>query len=187
MSAASFWRMEICRGDRLLQIRRSSYHDVLKVSDCCQAANVSSIQTYIINADRVIFIRRRPLARVPKGPSLKVVRCSVCSRALQDSCLFCSLQCKLDATDAGTAASGTLSDASSEPSAVTTVELPVTPQPESSPGANPVPCLTASFTRKRSKTVQYKWSAPLNITRSPAGLAHRSGRRKSKPHRAPLL
>ncbi len=75
--------------------------DVLKVSDVSRAANVSSIQTYVINNDRVIFIRRRPLARIPKGPSLKVVRCSVCSRALQDNCLFCSLQCKLDATDAG--------------------------------------------------------------------------------------
>lgn len=50
---------------------------------------------YTINSSKVIFLRRRPQPRPPKG-AVGASLCSVCSRHLQDVSQFCSLQCKLD-------------------------------------------------------------------------------------------
>lgn len=82
---------------RLLQIRRSSYHDVVKVADLTRLApgTIDSIQTYVINSSKVCFLRRRPQPRPPKG-ALGASQCTVCARHLADVADFCSLQCKLD-------------------------------------------------------------------------------------------
>lgn len=79
-----------------LQVRRSSYHDVVKVGDVSRLADISGIQSYVINGSKVLFLRRRPQPRPPKG-AVGASQCAVCSRHLQDISLFCSLQCKLDA------------------------------------------------------------------------------------------
>ena len=50
---------------------------------------------YTINSSKVIFLRRRPQLRPPKG-AVGASLCTVCSRHLQDVSLYCSLQCKLD-------------------------------------------------------------------------------------------
>ncbi|KAK9831469.1 hypothetical protein WJX81_008250 [Elliptochloris bilobata] len=50
-------------GQRVLQVRRSSYHDVLKVSDIARLMDTSGIQTYVINGAKVVFIKRRPQMR----------------------------------------------------------------------------------------------------------------------------
>ncbi|KAK9818149.1 hypothetical protein WJX72_007831 [[Myrmecia] bisecta] len=82
-------------GHRCLQIRRSSYHDVLKTQDISRLVDISGVQTYVINQSRVIFIKRRPQPRPVKGaPGMS--QCTMCARHLQDVNLFCSLQCKLD-------------------------------------------------------------------------------------------
>lgn len=51
---------------------------------------------YTINSSKVIFLRRRPQPRPPKG-AVGASLCTVCTRHLQDVSLYCSLQCKLDA------------------------------------------------------------------------------------------
>lgn len=76
-------------------MRRSSYHDVVKVADISRMADISSIQSYVINGSKVLFLRRRPQPRPPKG-AMGASQCSVCSRHLQDVSAYCSLQCKLD-------------------------------------------------------------------------------------------
>lgn len=82
--------------DTYIQVRRSSYHDVVKVQDISRFADISGVQGYTINSSKVIFLRRRPQPRPPKG-AVGASLCTVCSRHLQDVSLFCSLQCKLDA------------------------------------------------------------------------------------------
>lgn len=77
------------------QVRRSSYHDVVKVCDITRLADISGIQSYVINGSKVLFLRRRPQPRPPKG-AVGASQCVVCSRHLQDVSLYCSLQCKLD-------------------------------------------------------------------------------------------
>lgn len=50
---------------------------------------------YTINSSKVIFLRRRPQPRPPKG-AVGASVCTVCTRHLQDVSHYCSMQCKLD-------------------------------------------------------------------------------------------
>jgi hypothetical protein len=84
------------------QVRRSSYHDVVKVADVARVADVGGVQPYVINGSKVLFLRRRPQPRPPKGAA-GASQCAACARHLQDVSRFCSLECKLDG---GAAAGG---------------------------------------------------------------------------------
>ena len=78
--------------------------DVVRIAEVSKLIDTSGVQTYTINSARVVFLRERPQSRQAKPkPNLKhaaggVAGCMQCGRALQDSFLYCSIGCKVNAT-----------------------------------------------------------------------------------------
>ncbi|CAN0907708.1 Protein RGF1 INDUCIBLE TRANSCRIPTION FACTOR 1 [Linum grandiflorum] len=83
----------------IIQIRKSSYHNVVRVAAMENLVELSSVQPYVINSAQVVFLNERPTKNGSSSSSGGAVGgmhlCEVCGRSLLDNCRFSSLGCKV--------------------------------------------------------------------------------------------
>ena len=145
------------------QIRRSSYHNVVRVRDVCRMMDVSGIQTYVINSARVVFLSERPHPRGKGGSAsgrgaARARACRHCHRTLQaDASDFCSISCKV---------SSGANMAPSEEAAAAAVEEP----------ANPKPSAASTSATKGAKGAKTPKEEPAEKRRTGARGADKSSR-----------
>eukprot|EP00271_Cylindrocystis_brebissonii_P011570 TRINITY_DN29436_c0_g1_i1.p1 TRINITY_DN29436_c0_g1~~TRINITY_DN29436_c0_g1_i1.p1 ORF type:complete len:396 (-),score=44.83 TRINITY_DN29436_c0_g1_i1:1476-2663(-) len=90
-------------GHQTIQVRRSSYHEAVRVSDVQRLLDISGVQIYVINSAKIVFLNERPQKSHQKGAPFP---CQTCHRSLlQESCRFCCLECKLRAIPVDSTAS----------------------------------------------------------------------------------
>uniref|UniRef100_A0A7N0VGK2 PLATZ transcription factor family protein n=1 Tax=Kalanchoe fedtschenkoi TaxID=63787 RepID=A0A7N0VGK2_KALFE len=159
----------------VIQIRRSSYHDVIRVSEIQKVLDITGVQTYIINSARVVFLNERPQPRPGKGVTNT---CEVCERSLLDSFRFCSLGCKIVGTSRSFKIDrkrNQIAASDSDESYSTTTNTTTSRHPN-----NRVTALAAPV---QSENLQsFSPSTP-----PPTAVSFRTAkRRKGIPHRAPL-
>lgn len=147
---------------RAIQIRRSSYHDVIRVCEIQKFVDITGVQTYIINSAKIVFLNERPQPRPAKALTNT---CHVCRRSLLDSFLFCSLGCKLIGTSKN-------------------FEKKITMVENESSDTEKLKSATSNNRRRqlRSKIQSFSPSTP-----PPTAAIHRTTkRRKGTPHRSPM-
>ncbi|CAN0907709.1 Protein RGF1 INDUCIBLE TRANSCRIPTION FACTOR 1 [Linum grandiflorum] len=79
----------------IIQIRKSSYHNVVRVAAMENLVELSSVQPYVINSAQVVFLNERPTKNGSSSSSGGAHLCEVCGRSLLDNCRFSSLGCKV--------------------------------------------------------------------------------------------
>ncbi|KEH38903.1 PLATZ transcription factor family protein [Medicago truncatula] len=86
---------------RVIQVRRSSYTNVIKTIEIYKHLDILGIQTYVISNFTVVFINKRPYSQ-PTKKTIGIIGCNsdylckTCQRNLVGPYYFCSLACKFE-------------------------------------------------------------------------------------------
>ncbi|CDF40879.1 unnamed protein product [Chondrus crispus] len=178
----------------ILHVSRYMYHDVLLAKEAAALLDVSDVQSYLNNGNRVVYIDRRAQPKSKLAPHAKA--CAVCSRTLQDPYRFCSVFCRLaHANDPAAVATLPVPDASPllhhNIRKTKTVSAPSSPQPQSKRnersskrGERPNSRAMSPVTPERAhvKSMSRTTAPPLQL-RS----ISKKSRRKGTPVRSPSL
>ncbi|KAL6341836.1 hypothetical protein AAG906_038080 [Vitis piasezkii] len=89
----SHCRISLHSGHAVIQIRRSSYHNAVKVMEVEKLLDVSGVQSYVVNKCKVVYLDRKTQVKPSNGNASHA--CEVCRRGLLTNFRFCSLRCKV--------------------------------------------------------------------------------------------
>ncbi|KAK8957395.1 hypothetical protein KSP39_PZI000132 [Platanthera zijinensis] len=180
-SALCSYCLSYHKDHKIVQIRRSSYHNVIRVSEVTKFIDISCVQTYVINSAKIVFLNERPQPRPGKGV---INTCEICCRGLPDSFRFCSLGCKVRSLFLG----GIKRDPE--------LTFMLRQRPWREPGQASESDDSSAAPRKVRKTSSfsrgiYLLSPPAasyggTSPATPPIVSHRTSRRKGVPHRAPF-
>ncbi|KAE9600576.1 putative transcription repressor PLATZ family [Lupinus albus] len=94
------------KGHHVIQIRRSSYQECVRVGDIEKALEIDGVQTFVINGAKVIFLNKRgrciSQTKNTGGGNLRnnfcknTAECMTCGRTLLEPFCFCSIECKFE-------------------------------------------------------------------------------------------
>ncbi|KAE9587972.1 hypothetical protein Lal_00002697 [Lupinus albus] len=94
------------KGHHVIQIRRSSYEECVRVEDLQKALDINGVQTFVINSAKVIFLNKRgrcvSQTKNNGGGNLRnnlcknTTECMTCQRTLLEPFCFCSIECKFE-------------------------------------------------------------------------------------------
>ncbi|XP_078438375.1 protein RGF1 INDUCIBLE TRANSCRIPTION FACTOR 1-like [Wolffia australiana] len=155
---------------RIVQIRRSSYHNVIRVSEVSRFLDISCVQTYVINSAKIVFLNERPQQRCGKGVANT---CEICGRSLPDAFRFCSLGCKLGGMKNDQRLSFTLKAKPARENAA---------ESDSDDSSSPAKLRKTSRWLHVSSFAGGAAAAPA----APPFISYRTFSRKGTPHRAPF-
>ncbi|KAK9996032.1 hypothetical protein SO802_020718 [Lithocarpus litseifolius] len=84
------------QGHRVLHIRKSAKHDVIKASDIQEYLDLTGIQSGTINRGKVVFLRKHTTrkAKFIVSEADYTNKCEACWCNLQEPFCFCSLSCR---------------------------------------------------------------------------------------------
>jgi hypothetical protein len=77
----------------ILQVRKSSHHDAVRIDELKKTVDLTQIQPYVINGARIVHLNKRPQGKQQKADNA----CVICQRNLMENNRFCSLGCKREA------------------------------------------------------------------------------------------
>ncbi|XVF59539.1 hypothetical protein PTKIN_Ptkin07bG0284200 [Pterospermum kingtungense] len=82
---------------QIVQVFKASHQVAIKISDLQKLVDISSIQPYINNDSRVVYIRKRRQKHELPNTSNTVPKCGTCGWQLLPGTIskFCSIQCKV--------------------------------------------------------------------------------------------
>ncbi|KAI8536573.1 hypothetical protein RHMOL_Rhmol10G0267900 [Rhododendron molle] len=87
------------KNHQIIQTRRSSLSNGVRVDDINKYINVGDVQAYTINRRQIVFLNSRPYTGLPHGVTNI---CTICRRGLPaDKFKFCCLSCKHEAISHG--------------------------------------------------------------------------------------
>ncbi|CAD5167426.1 protein RGF1 INDUCIBLE TRANSCRIPTION FACTOR 1-like isoform X1 [Musa acuminata AAA Group] len=173
--------LSLHKDHRVVQIRRSSYHNVIRVSEVAKFIDISCVQTYVINSAKIVFLNGRPQPRPGKGVTNT---CEICCRSLLDSFRFCSLGCKLGGMETDPALTFNLRP---KPGRDSLYGL----ESDTSSSPRKLRKTSSAFSRRIEVPISHLEDDATATSRSispgtPPIVSYRTSKRKGTPHRAPF-